>query len=112
VQGNDFAVTAEIYLRPESDAASIRAQAEVLKHDVDAILLTDNQYGQVHMSTVAAASILLDYGVDPVVQLTSRNRNRIALLSDLLGAGALGVTRLPVNAHRKNSTPDPSQSWT
>jgi len=94
VQGDDFAVTAEIYLRPETDAASIRAMAEVLKHDVDAILLTDNQYGQVHMSTVAAASILLDYGVDPVVQLTSRNRNRIALLSDLLGAGALGVTSL------------------
>jgi methylenetetrahydrofolate reductase (NADPH) len=90
----DFAVTAEIYLRPETDADSLRWQAELLKDDVDAILLTDNQYGQLHMSTIAAASILLNAGVDPIVQLTCRNRNRIALISDLLGAAALGVTSL------------------
>lgn len=94
VRDKDFAISAEIYLRPETDAESIRTQADVLKDVVDGILLTDNQYGQLHMSTIAAASILLDYGVDPIVQLTCRNRNRIALLSDLLGAGALGVTSL------------------
>lgn len=94
VRKSDFAVSAEIYLRAETDAASIREQAQVLKDYVDGILLTDNQYGQLHMSTIAAASILLDCGVDPIVQLTSRNRNRIALISDLLGAGALGVTSL------------------
>ena len=94
VQEKDFAISAEIYLRPESDVESIRSQADVLRDVVDGILLTDNQYGQLHMSTLAAASILLDHGVDPVVQLTCRNRNRIALLSDLLGAGALGVTSL------------------
>jgi methylenetetrahydrofolate reductase (NADPH) len=65
-----------------------------LKGVVDGILLTDNQYGQVHMSTIAAASILIDYGIDPIVQLTCRNRNRIAILSDLLGASALGVSSL------------------
>lgn len=91
---SDFAVSAEIYLRAETDAASIREQAAVLKDYVDGILLTDNQFGQLHLSTIAAASILLDCGVDPIVQLTSRNRNRIALVSDLLGAGALGVTSL------------------
>ena len=91
---NDFAVSAEIYLRAETDAKSIREQAAVLKGHVDGILLTDNQFGQLHLSTIAAASILLDCGVDPIVQLTSRNRNRIALVSDLLGAGALGVTSL------------------
>jgi methylenetetrahydrofolate reductase (NADPH) len=90
----DFALSAEIYLRPETDAMSLRAQVELLKNDVDAILLTDNQYGQLHMSTIAAASILLAAGVDPIVQLSSRNRNRIALISDLLGAAALGVTSL------------------
>jgi len=94
IRENDFAVSAEIYLRAETDAASIREQAAVLKDHVDGILLTDNQYGQLHMSTIAAASILLDCGVDPIVQLSSRNRNRIALVSDLLGAGALGVTSL------------------
>ena len=90
----DFAVTAEIYLRPETDADSLRRQARLLRDDVDAILLTDNQFGQLHMSTIAAASILLSEEVDPLVQLTCRNRNRIALISDLLGAAALGVTSL------------------
>jgi methylenetetrahydrofolate reductase (NADPH) len=94
VRHKDFAISAEIYLRPESDADSIRRQADVVRDAVDAILLTDNQYGQVHMSTIAAASILLDYDIDPIVQLTSRNRNRIALVSDLLGAAAIGVTSL------------------
>lgn len=94
VQEKDFAISAEIYLRPETDVESIRTQADVLRDVVDGILLTDNQYGQLHMSTLAAASILLEHGVDPIVQLTCRNRNRIALLSELLGAGALGVTSL------------------
>jgi methylenetetrahydrofolate reductase (NADPH) len=90
----DFAVTAEVYLRPETEAGSLCRQAKLLRDDVDAILLTDNQFGQLHMSTIAAASILLAEGVDPIVQLSCRNRNRIALISDLLGAGALGVTSL------------------
>lgn len=90
----DFAIAAEVYLRPETDATSLCEQAELLRNDVDAILLTDNQFGQLHMSTIAAASILLAAGVDPIVQLSCRNRNRIALISDLLGAAALGVTSL------------------
>ena len=90
----DFSITAEINLRADTDAASLSGLAERLKHDVDAILLTDNQFGQLHMSTIAAASILLAADVDPIVQLTCRNRNRVALLSDLLGAAALGVTSL------------------
>lgn len=94
VREKDFAIAAQIYLRPETDAEAIRIQADVLKDAVDAILLTDNQYGQLHMSTIAAASILLGHGVDPIVQLSSRNRNRIALMSDLLGAAAIGVSSL------------------
>jgi methylenetetrahydrofolate reductase (NADPH) len=94
VRTRDFAISAELLLRPETDAESIRTQAAVLRNDVDAILLTDNQYGQLHLSTLAAASILLQIGIDPVVQLSCRNRNRISLLSDLMGAAALGVTSL------------------
>jgi methylenetetrahydrofolate reductase (NADPH) len=94
VRNNDFAISAEIYLRPETDSDSLRIQTDILKGAVDGVLLTDNQFGQLHLSTIAAASILLNNGVDPIVQLTSRNRNRIALISDLLGAGALGVTNL------------------
>ena len=98
VRHKDFAVSAEIFLRPDSNAESILHQASLLAEHVDGILLTDNQFGQLHLSTLAAASILIGAGIDPVVQLTSRNRNRIALISDLLGAGAIGVTSLLLSA--------------
>ena len=94
IRNRDFAVSAEIFLRPESSVDSITEQADLLRDHVDAILLTDNQFGQLHMSTLVAASILINAGVDPIVQLASRNRNRLALISDLIGAAALGVTSL------------------
>lgn len=94
VRNKDFAISAEIYLQPNTDVNSLRVQADTLRDYVDGILVTDNQFGQLHMSPIAAASVLLQFEVDPIVQLTSRNRNRIALISDLLGAGALGVTSL------------------
>jgi len=94
IRNRDFAVSAEIFLRPESSVDSITEQADILRDHVDAILLTDNQFGQLHMSTLVAASILINAGVDPIVQIASRNRNRFALISDLIGAAALGVTSL------------------
>ncbi len=93
-RSRDFCVSAEIFLNPESNATTIAAQAKLLQDHVDGVLLTDNQFGQLHMSTLAAAALLIANGVDPIMQLSCRNRNRIALLSDLLGAGALGVTSL------------------
>jgi methylenetetrahydrofolate reductase (NADPH) len=101
IRHGDFAVSGEIYLRPQSDADSLREQAAVLQGCVNGILLTDNQYGQLHLSPLVAASILLGMGIDPIVQLTSRNRNRIALVSDLLGAGVLGVTSVLLAAGEK-----------
>jgi methylenetetrahydrofolate reductase (NADPH) len=89
-----FVLTAECFLRPETNAEAIRLQADELRESVDAVLLTDNQHGQLHMSVLAAARLMLDNGIDPIMQLSCRNRNRIALLSDLLGATALGVTSL------------------
>jgi methylenetetrahydrofolate reductase (NADPH) len=94
IQNRDFAVSAEIFLRLESSADSICEQADFLRDHVDAILLTDNQFGRLHMSPLVAASILINAGVDPIVQIASRNRNRLALISDLIGAAALGVTSL------------------
>jgi len=90
----DFTVTAECFLRPETNAEAIRLQADELRESVDAVLLTDNQHGQVHMSVLAAARLMLDNGIDPIMQLSCRNRNRIVLVSDMLGAAALGVTSL------------------
>jgi methylenetetrahydrofolate reductase (NADPH) len=94
IRNRDFAVSAEIFLRLESSADSICEQADFLRDHVDAILLTDNQFGRLHMSPLVAASILINAGVDPIVQIASRNRNRLALISDLIGAAALGVTSL------------------
>ena len=89
-----FVVTAECFLKPETDAEAIGLQAELLKDSVDGALLTDNQYGRLHMSTLAAATLFLQHGLDPVMQLSCRNRNRIVLLADLFGAAALGVGSL------------------
>jgi len=61
---------------------------------VDAVNVTDNQSGIVRQSSIAAAALLLDEGLDPIVQMTCRDRNRIALQSDVLGAAALGVKNL------------------
>ncbi len=110
VRKRNFVVTAECFLRPETDAESIRYQADLLREHIDGIVLTDNQFGQVHMSTIAAARLMLDNDVDPIVQLSCRNRNRIALLAELLGAAALGVTSvLLVQGNRvpKAITPRP-----
>ncbi len=81
----DFVVTAECFLKPETDTESIRYQAETLRDSVDGIVLTDNQFGQTHMSTIAAARLMLDNDVDPIAQLSCRNRNRIVLVADMLG---------------------------
>ncbi len=94
ISKRNFVVTAECFLKPETDAESFRYQADLLRDHVDAVLLTDNQFGALHMSTVAAARLMLDNDVDPIVQLSCRNQNRTSLLADLLGAAALGVTSL------------------
>lgn len=89
-----FVFSAEIFLRPEITAEMIGIQTRLLQHHVDGILVTDNQDGRLHLSPLAAASLVQASGVDPIVQLSCRNRNRIALLADLLGASTLGVTSL------------------
>ncbi len=94
VRTRDFAIAARIALRPETNAAVIREHADTLRNHVDAVLLTDNQFGQIHMSTLAGSALLVQNGVDAIMQLSCRNRNRIALLGDLFGAAALGVTSL------------------
>lgn len=90
----DFVVTSEILLGAGSGVDHVNEQADLLRDRVDGVLVTDNQSGRLHMSSLAASRLLLDAGVDPIMQLGCRNRNRVALLGDLLGAGALGVRNL------------------
>ena len=86
-----FAVTAELGPPRDPDSARIRATAETLAGLVDAVNVTDNQAATVKVSAIACAALLLDVGVDPILQVTGRDRNLLAVQSDLLGAWLLGV---------------------
>ena len=94
VQSERFSISAELTVKRDSTADDVRRKADVLGNFVDGIQVTDNPYAWVQMSALSAAGILIDHGVDAVPIMTCRDRNRIALKSDLLGLQALGVTSL------------------
>lgn len=86
-----FAVTAEIGPPKSANGEAVRQRARMLKGHADAFNLTDNQTAIVRLSSIASAALCIQEGAEPVVQMTCRDRNRIALQSDLLGAASLGV---------------------
>ena len=86
-----FAVTAELGPPMGSNASAVLEKAAVLKGVADAYNLTDNQTAVVRMSSIAAAILILREGLEPVMQMTCRDRNRLAIQSDILGAAALGA---------------------
>lgn len=100
----DFTITAQLKLNHETSRKAVVDQAKILGPVVDAVLVTDNPNGSVHMSALAASGLLLQQQIDPVMQMTCRDRNNIALQSDLLGAQALGVTSLLIQ--RGDKLPD------
>ncbi len=87
----EFIITAEIFPPKGTNLRNFIKKAELLKNYVDAINVTDNQRAVMRISSLAASKILVDMGVDPIYQLTCRDRNRLALQSDLIGAWALGI---------------------
>ena len=89
-----FVVTAELSSSNSADPEATWRRAEVLRGSVDAINCTDNTGAHVHMSSLAASHLLVEKGLEPIMQLTVRDRNRLALQADLLGAAALGVRNL------------------
>jgi len=86
-----FAVTAELGPPMGSDAGAVVEKAGILNGTADAYNITDNQTAVVRMSSIAAAVIIAREGLEPVMQMTCRDRNRLAIQSDLLGAAALGI---------------------
>src|SRR5213594_5250500 len=87
----EFVVTAELN-PPKSAAASVvRRRAEALKGVVDAVNVTDSNRAMVAMAAIPAAVIVRSAGLEAIVQMTGRDRNRIALQADVLGAVALGI---------------------
>ena len=89
-----FAVTAELSPPVGNDVAFIRKKAGYLKGQVDAVNITDNPSAKVHMSSLSTSIIAIQEGLEPVWQMTCRDRNRIAMQSEILGACALGVNNM------------------
>ncbi len=87
-------VTCEIATGDGADPDDVVRRARLVKDHVDAVNVPDNTAGIAHMSAWAAAAILAREGVDPILHVTCRDRNRLALQSDLLGAAALGVRNI------------------
>ncbi|MFQ6001181.1 MAG: methylenetetrahydrofolate reductase, partial [Anaerolineae bacterium] len=89
-----FTMTAELGPPKGTSAEFVRRKAELLRPCCDAVNITDNQTAVVRMSSVAACALVKQEGLDPVMQMTCRDRNRIAIQSDILGAVALGIRNL------------------
>lgn len=77
-----------------ADPEVIRKKGNLLKGVVDAVNVTDNQTSVVRMSSLSACIILKEMGFDPILQMVCRDRNRIAIQSDILGAAALGINNI------------------
>ena len=88
---NQFVVTAEIAPKLTASPEDILGQAQALKGKADAVNVTDGAGARVTMSSLAASALLVQDGIEPVLQMTCRDRNRIAIAADLIGASALGI---------------------
>jgi 5,10-methylenetetrahydrofolate reductase len=86
-----FVVTAEAGPPKGTDIKKIIHEVEMLKGKVDAVNVTDNQSAVMRISSTSFCKVLLEMGLDPILQMTCRDRNRIGLQSDLLGASILGI---------------------
>lgn len=94
LRAGQFAVTGELGPPQSADGNVIREKASLLRGYCDAVNITDNQTAIVRMSSIAAGAILVQEGLEPIIQMTARDRNRLSIQSDLLGAYALGMRNL------------------
>ena len=89
-----FVMTAEVAPPASCDPDDLRRKAAPLKSLVDAVNVTDGAGARAAMSALAAAALLHDMGIEPILQITCRDKNRIALQAELMGAAALGIRNL------------------
>ncbi|HEX2138073.1 MAG TPA: methylenetetrahydrofolate reductase [Woeseiaceae bacterium] len=101
MRGKDFVLTVQLPLDSGTVARDVHADVDRLREHVDAVQVSDNPGARPHISPIAAACLVLQAGVDPVVHLHCRDRNRIALQSELMGAAAIGVTSLVLSRGEK-----------
>lgn len=91
LDSGEFVLTCELNPPKGTDLVALFEKADQLKNVVDAFNLTDSHAARMAMTPLAVAHLLVDRGLEPILQITTRDRNRIALQGDLLGADALGV---------------------
>src|SRR5437667_7726324 len=96
LQSGDFVVTAELTPPVSTDPAEFISRALPLKGLATAVNVTDGAGARVHLSSLAAAHFLVQSGIEPIFQMTCRDRNRLALQGDLLGAVSLGIRNVLV----------------
>ncbi len=94
LERGEFVVTGELGPPRGTDVEVVKAKAAMLKGNVDAVNITDNQTAIVRMSSIATSKILIDQGLEPTMQMVARDRNRLAMMSDLFGAVALGIRNM------------------
>ena len=94
LESGGFVLTSECGPPRGADAEVIRKKGNLLKGVVDAVNVTDNQTSVVRMSSLSSCLILKEMGFDPILQMVCRDRNRIAIQSDILGAAALGINNI------------------
>ncbi len=89
-----FAITAELGPPKSADLDLIKKKVEQLSGWVDAVNITDNQTAIVRVSSIATGKLVLDMGLEPIIQMTCRDRNRLSIQSDILGAYLLGIRNI------------------
>ncbi len=94
LKAGHFAVTGELGPPQSADPEVIHKKAVLLKGYCDGVNITDNQTAIVRMSSIGAGTLVVQEGLEPIIQMTCRDRNRLAIQSDLLGAYALGMRNL------------------
>jgi len=94
LRAKQFVITAEVTPPVSADRAELLAKAVPLKGLADAVNVTDGAGARPHLGAVTAAAMLVDQAIEPILQFTCRDRNRIAVQSDLLGAAAAGIRNL------------------
>jgi 5,10-methylenetetrahydrofolate reductase len=96
LEAGEFVVTGEVAPPKGTDLAGMVASVNTLAPHCDALNVTDNQGASLHLSSLAASKIVLDMGIEPIFQQTCRDRNRLALQSDMLAAWSLGLENMLV----------------
>jgi 5,10-methylenetetrahydrofolate reductase len=105
-------VTCEITAGDSADPEDVRRRGRLVREHVDAVNVADNTAGVAHISALAAGALLVQEGIDPILHVTCRDRNRLGLQSDLLGAAALGIRNIlcltgdhPIHGDQPQSRP-------